>query len=312
MKRRVFALVAAVLLFAATPGWALADTYTTDQSNTNVDRWDQSASIYAQTFTAGIYGPLAGVTLYATTNTAVNFSVLIEDTVGSPPVPLDGSLATGSRPAINTGGAQGGIGFDLSPQPILTPGHTYAIVIFAGAQAQVWGSHNDAYSRGRGLTLHNLAWVPVSDVYPSGPIDFAFATVMGAAAPTPTPTPAPTPRPTPTRAPTPAPTPAVTVQPTPTDAPTDAPTDPGPIAAGKTDAAAPTQAPADASTPQPVGPGSVASGPSGPTDMTLPIVAALILVLLVLGGGLAFLLLRRRRSKMSADVSTPKITPGEL
>lgn len=287
--RNAIALLASLFLVSLSPGMAFADYNYSDQINEVRTAYVQSSSIYAQTFTQLATGPLLGVSVALVTTGGVNVTVTIEDTMGNPPVPKDGALASAHGP-INFPSVSWAT-FDLPEQPVLVAGHVYAIVVFTTDNAQVWGSTGNAYTRGRALVLHSLAWTPLQEVYPTGPDDLSFQTIVRHIDPTATPTPAPP------LAPTVAPTAAPTVAPT--VAPTAAPTD-TPAAATDTPTAvpAPTDTPAmgggAAPTPDPGAGGSGSGSGSGGLDgLMIPILAALILVLVVAGGG--FLLLRMRR-----------------
>jgi cell division septation protein DedD len=289
MKRIALSVVSGLLLLGLAPALALASTFTVDQSNTTTDAFDLNSAIDAQTFTAGMYGPLDSVELnLQVAVSSATVTVTLEGTAGSPPVPNGTILATKVL-GVHTTTGNVWVQFIFSSPAVLNPGQVYALVILPTDNASIFGSDADLYSRGRALTFRNGAWAtePASSL--GGPADWAFKTEMGLAAATPTPTPPPTRAPTraPTAAPTSAatPTPAATPTATPTPTPTSAATDTA-TAAGTTGAAASP-------------PGSVSgsgTGSSGSGDMAVPILAAIILALLGVAGVLGFLLMRRRPS----------------
>lgn len=290
MKRLAFPLLAALLILGLAPGWAVASTFTVDQSNTTVDDFDLNSAIDAQTFTAGMYGPLDSVELYLGVASSATVSVTLAGVTGNPPVPNGTILATKVLGVGATPGAW--TRFDFSSPAILNRGQVYSLIILPTDNASLFGSGANLYPRGRALTFNAGAWAtePASSL--GGPADWAFKTEMGLAAPTPTPTRAPTHAPVVTAVPTSAPTavPTATPAPTPTATPTASPS--------PTDSAAATDSPAAASTPLGSGSGSTGSGTgsTGSSDMTIPILAALILVLVLLAGGVGLMLGRRKAS----------------
>jgi hypothetical protein len=295
MKRFAVALFTGLLLLSLMPGWALAIATTVDQSNTGADEYVSGSAINAETFTAGRYGPLVVVDLFLVSSGST-VTVLVEDTEGSPAKPKDGTLASDTKAVSAPAGAW--VYFILTPYYVLTPGHVYAIVVIRTGGIQMWGSTADAYPGGQAWTLRSLAWVlePTADV--GGPADWSFKTEMAAADPTPTPTPSPTPTPTPspTRAPTHAPTLAPT--PTPPPSPTASPT---PTATPtSTDSPKASEVPSASVTPASSASASISGSGSGSgsggTDMTLPILAAIIVGFMAVTGGLGFLLWRRQRN----------------
>jgi hypothetical protein len=290
MKRVAVALFTGLLLLSLMPGWALAIATTVDQSNTAADQYVSGSAINAETFTAGRYGPLVVVDLFLVSSGST-VTVLVEDTEGSPAKPKDGTLASDTKAVSAPAGDW--VYFILTPYYVLTPGHVYAIVVIRTGGIQMWGSTADAYPGGQAWTLRSLAWVlePTADI--GGPADWSFKTEMAAADPTPTPTPSPTPSPTraPTRAPTLAPTatppPSPAASPTPTATPTT------------TDSPEASEVPSAGVTPASSASASISgSGPGsgGSTDMTIPILAAIIVGFLAVAGGLGFLLWRGRRT----------------
>lgn len=301
MKRLAAAVLTGLLLVGLAPALALASPTTVDQSNTVTEGFDLNSAIDAQTFTAGVYGPLDSVDLnLQVAVSSATVTVNLEGTTGSPPVP-NGTILAAKVVGVHTTTGNVWVTF-LFPSPVvLNPGQVYAIFILPTDNASLFGSDADLYPRGRALSFRNGAWATEPSVSLGGPADWAFKTNMGLAAATPTPTPAPTPTPTPTRAPTRAPTHAPTLAPTATptasatDTPTAVPTD-SPTASGLIGAVA---SPAASGLGE-LGSGSGSgSGSSGSTDMTMPIVAGGILVLLLLGGGLGFLFMRRRQAGAS-------------
>lgn len=304
MKRRAFGFLASFLLVGLLPGQALASTYTVDQSNLGFDDSLGSAYLYAQTFTAGLYGPLESVDIYVGAVSAT-VTVDLEGTTGNPPVP-DGVILGSRVLGVNTYGWHR---FAFAANPIVIPGHVYSLFIFPTDNASLYGTAANAYARGRALIYISGSWIPLTSAFAGAPADFAFATNVGLAAPTPTPTPTPTPRPTPTRAPTPRPTatptatPIVTATPTTTPAATDTPALIAAASPSATDASI--VAGASAQTPSPaLGAGSGSGATTGGSgDSVLPMVGAGIVVLALLVGGLAFLLMRRKRHGPAADAA---------
>ena len=290
MKRTALALLSGLLLLGLAPALALASTFTVDQTNTTTDAFDLNSAIDAQTFTAGMYGPLDSVELnLQVAVSSATVTVTLEGTTGSPAVP-NGTVLASKVLGVHTTTGNIWVQFVFSSPAVLTPGHAYALVILPTDNASIFGSDADLYPRGRALTFRNGAWAtePASSL--GGPADWAFKTEMGLAAATPTPTPAPTRAPTraptavpPTATPTAPATPTANITPTPTSAATDTA-----VVAGATGAVG---SPPGAGTGSTSGSGS---GSSGSGDMMVPILAAIILVLLVVAGGLGFLLMRRR------------------
>jgi hypothetical protein len=285
MKRYGFALIAVAMSLVMLPGAALASTFTVDQSNTGTDNFDQSTTPkYAQTFTAGRYGPLEYVELYLGNATSVNVAVALYSTTGTAATAVPHAIIDFTRKTVTTGPGEW-VQFSFG-NDILLSGHVYAIVIAATPDAALFGTSANAYSRGRALALVGSTWKTEASVAYLGPADWAFKTEMGAAAATPTPTRAPT------RAPA---TPAPTA--TPTAAPAATPTAiPSATAATiATASASATAAPAGSAAP---GSGSSAPGSdsSGSGDSTLPLIAAIVLALILAGGGMGLLLMRKRRA----------------
>ncbi len=284
MKRRAFVLVSSLLMLGLVPGPALASRTTVDQSQTNVSSSIGTVSpIFAQTFTAGLYGPLQTVDLYMTGQPST-VTVSLQGVTGSPPVP-DGHILAQRIQSVNV--SQRWVEFAFATAPIVIPGHVYSIFIYLqGSLNSMWGSPTNRYPRGQALWFKNGAWRPLQSVATSGPADFAFKTNVGPALPTPT----PTHRPTPTRAPTPTPT----ATPTPTEVTVATPTDTAAIVLSSTPSAS---VPATASASSTSG-GPAGSGGSG--DPIPPAVGAGAGLLALLAGGLAFLLWRRRRESSGA------------
>jgi len=272
MKRYLLLLLSVVAMLALLPGTAGASTFVVDQSNTGTDNFDQGTDNYAQTFTAGRYGPLEYIELYVGNATSVNVGVALWSTTGS--------AATGAGEWVQ---------FNFS-NDILIPGRVYAIVIVPTSGAAIFGSTANAYTRGRALTFDGGSWKPERSVIPDGPLDWSFKTEMGIAAATPTPTHAPTRAPTP--APTATPTAAPTATPTAIAAASVAPSGPATATsavAGASGAGSGTASGSDSSS-------SSGSGASG--DSMLPILLA-ILVILLLVGVIGYLLVQLRRSRAS-------------
>ena len=83
MKLTGFSLLAVVAMLAFLPGAAGASTFTIDQSNSGTDNFDQSTDNFAQTFTAGRYGPLEYIEVYLGNATSVNVGVALWSTTGT-------------------------------------------------------------------------------------------------------------------------------------------------------------------------------------------------------------------------------------
>jgi hypothetical protein len=296
MKRRAFGLLASLLLVGLLPGQALASTFTVDQSQTNVSASIGAASpIFAQTFTAGLAGPMESVDLYLYGGPST-VTVSLQGVAGSPAAP-DGHIL--GQKVLGVNGGPGWVRFAFSTNPVVVPGQAYSLFIYlTGSLNAIYGSATSSYSRGQALWFLSGSWQPLSVA------DFAFKTNVDAVAPTPTPTPtrAPTPRPTAAPAATPASTPTATVVTTSPPSPvvTAAPSEIAvagvtlnPTASGSssTDGSGGTGATSNS-------PGSTAGGSSDSGGSMLPIfggIAALLAVALV-----AILFLMRRRKRAAA------------
>jgi len=121
MKRSAIALLTSLLLLAGlAPGLALASTYTVDQTQAVVDDFDQNSAIDAQTFTAGMYGPLDSVDLYLGVDvSSVSVSVTVQGTTGNPAIPDGTVLASKVVGVAFTSGAW--IRFDFATPAVLIP-----------------------------------------------------------------------------------------------------------------------------------------------------------------------------------------------
>ena len=285
MKRRALALSFSLLLLAAVPGASLASTFTVDQAQTGIDSTiGGSSPIYAQTFTAGLYGPLESVDIYMYGHPST-VAVSLQGVTGSPAVP-DGTIMASKTLGVNGASAEW-VRFDFATNPIVVPGHKYALFIYlTGSLNVMYGSAANSYAGGQALMFYSGAWHNLQSLFPTTPADFAFKTNVGLAAPTPTPVRAPTPTPTPTLAPTPTPAPATASASASVAAPDATPT-------GTTVAAVAgsTADPADPAAP--AAPGSSSGGAGNPP---IAILIGGLLLLILLGGGLFFLLKRRDRS----------------
>jgi hypothetical protein len=281
MKRYLVAIGSCLLLIALLPGAALAGAFYVDQQNTVTNNQDQSADKYAQTFTAGAYGPLEYIELYMDDATNVNVGVALYSTTTQNAATAVPNANIDMVAQYVTTGPGEWVRFYFD-NDILLPGHVYAIVIEPSSFAALCGSSANDYTRGRALNFYNGAWRPERSVVPDGPQDWSFKTEMGAASPT------PTPRPTSTRAPTPSPT--ATPTPTPTA---------GPTATASPSASATASTAASSSVPSAAPAGSSSSGgpgtSSGSGGLMLPILGGIIVVLAV--AAVAVWFWRRRRSR---------------
>jgi hypothetical protein len=281
MKRYGLLLLSVVAMLALLPGTAGASNFAVDQSNTGHDNFDQGPDNYAQTFTAGRYGPLEYIELYlGNASTSVNVGVALWSTTGTASTAIPhASIDATSKTVTTEAGEWVQFNFD---NDILIPGRVYAIVIIPTSDAAVFGSTANAYTRGRALAFDGGSWKPERTVVPFGPLDWSFKTEMGAAAATPTPTHIPT------HAPTRTPTPTLTSTPMATT------TAVAPVSVAPSDSAASTSVVAGASG---SGSGSAAgSDSSGSGDSMLPILAAIVVILLLVGV-IGYLLVQLRRSR---------------
>lgn len=290
MKRRALALVTSLALVALTSGSALAGTYVVDQSQTNTGTSiGGSSPIFAQTFTAGVYGQLESVDLYMHGQPST-VAVSLQGVSGTPLAP-NGVILGEKVLGVNNMGA-GWVRFNFSSYPIVTPGRMYAIFIYiTGSNNALYGSVADLYPGGQALEYRNSAWAPISLRLPGVLSDWAFATNVDPI-PSPTPpakvappatiTPAPTATPTPTAPPT--PTPGATLAPTTVPAASPAATEVSTASAAAAGSAA------NAGSGGVSGPGSGGSG--GSSGLMLPFAGALLVVLVAGAGGLWFVFLR--------------------
>jgi hypothetical protein len=289
MKRYALMLLSTVAMLALLPGAAAASTFTIDQSNTGNDNFDQGTDNYAQTFTAGRYGPLEYIELDLGNATSVDVHVALYSTTGTAATAVPHSSIDSTHKVVTTG-AEEWVQFNFA-NDILLPGHVYAIVIEPTSGAAVFGTSANAYPRGRALNLVGTTWKTEQSVIPDGPLDWSFKTEMGLAAATPTPTHAPTH--TPTLAPT--ATPAATATPTATPSASAAPSDSASasmVVAGASGAVSGSAGSASGS----------GSGSSG--DSMLPLIGAAVLIL-ILVGVIGFLLMKMRRSAPPANSPGP-------
>ena len=277
-----------------------ASTFTIDQSNNGTDNFDQSTDNFAQTFTAGRYGPLEYIELYLGNATSVNVGVALWSTTGTATTAVPHANIDETAQTVTTGAGEW-VRFNFD-NDILIPGRVYAIVITPTPGAAVFGTSANAYPRGRALAFDGGAWKPEQSVVPDGPADWSFKTEMGVAAPTPTPTRAPT------RAPTHAPTPTPTV--TPTAAPTDTPASAAGSVVPSDSPLATSAVAAESGLGGGAGAGSAASGSgSGSSgDSMLPVIAAVV-VILFLVGVIGYLLLKLRRGSAAASAGSGPARP---
>jgi hypothetical protein len=293
MKRYALTLLSIVAMLALIPGVAGASTFTVDQSNTGTDNFDQGTDNYAQTFTAGRYGPLEYIELYLGNATSVDVHVALYSVTGTATTGVPHSSIDSTHQVVTTGPGEW-VRFNFA-NDILLSGHVYAIVITPTSGAAVFGTSANAYPRGRALTFDSGSWKTERSVIPDGPLDWSFKTEMGLAAATPTPTHAPTH--TPTLAPTPTPTATSSATATPTATPS--------ASSAPSDSASASMAVAGASG---LGSGSAGSasgsGSGGSGDSMLPLIAA-IAVILILVGVIGFLLMKMRRAAPPANTPGP-------
>jgi hypothetical protein len=179
MKRRALALCAGLLLLGLMPASTLAN------NPTPPSRLDQSAdtggtstggSLQAQTFTAGITGPLSGVDLSFAIGgtTTVNVSLQGVHNVAGQMVPDGFPKATASASVTGLDWSTWNwFHFSFSTPPSVTAGTMYAIVFDPGL-AGAHGPAADNYAGGQawGLSLQTT-WVPVGNLS-----DFGFETYI--------------------------------------------------------------------------------------------------------------------------------------
>jgi hypothetical protein len=290
MKRRVLAVCASLLLLSMVPGGALASTFTVDQSETTADASMGDAYLHAQTFTAGMYGPLVSVDLYLS-GTSGTMTVSLQGVTGNPPAP-DGTIL-GQKVLGVTAGSPAWTRFDFSAAPIVIPGHMYALFMFP-IHVGIYGSLADTYAGGQSLMFYNGAWAPGPTVFHGSAADYDFKTNVGPAAATPTPTPAPT------HVPTLAPT--HTAAPAATTAASTAPSvsvSASASASVSALASAPSVSPSAAAAPTSSASSSITADPQSGGSSGFPIGIAVggLLVLIAIGAGLVFLLWRRRQAR---------------
>lgn len=289
MKRHILALVTSLAVLALSTGSALAGTYVVDQSQTNVGTSIGGSDwIFAQTFTAGLYGQVESVDLYLFGQPAT-VTVSLQGVTGNPPVP-DGTILGEKVVGVNSMDT-GWVRFNFSSYPVVNPGQMYSIFIYAiGSTNAFYGSVADLYPGGQALEYRNSAWAPISVRLPGVLSDWAFRTnVDPILVPTPparlVATPGPTSAPALTSPPTtiPAPTTAATVVPS-----TVA------VAATATALSNSPSAPLGSGTnPGSGGSGSSgSSGSGGPNDLMLPILGVAVVLLGAGAGGLWFLFMR--------------------
>jgi hypothetical protein len=181
MKRRALALCAGLLLLGLMPGSTLAS------NPTPPSRLDQSAdtgststggSLQAQTFTAGITGPLSGVDLsfvYGDPGTTtVNVSLQGVQNVAGQMVPDGTPRATASASVTSPDWSTWNwFHFSFSSPPSVTAGTMYAIVFDPGL-AGAHGASADNYAGGQAWGLSpQTTWVPVGNLS-----DFGFRTYI--------------------------------------------------------------------------------------------------------------------------------------
>ena len=179
MKRRALALCAGLLLLGLMPASTLAN------NPTPPSRLDQSAdtggtstggSLQAQTFTAGITGPLIGVDLSFAIGgtTTVNVSLQGVHNVAGQMVPDGFPKATASASVTGLDWSTWNwFHFSFSTPPSVTAGTMYAIVFDPGL-AGAHGPAADNYAGGQAWGLSpQTTWVPVGNLS-----DFGFETYI--------------------------------------------------------------------------------------------------------------------------------------
>jgi hypothetical protein len=308
MRRQALAVAASLVLLAMGSVPALAGTYVVDQSQTNIGTSIGGTDwIFAQTFTAGMYGQVESVDLYMYGHPST-VEVSLQGVTGNPPVP-DGTILGEKVLGVNALDAAW-VRFNFSNLPVVNPGQTYSIFVFATLSTNAfYGSVADLYPGGQALEYRDSAWAPISVRLPGVLSDWAFRTNVD---PIPVPTPparlVPTLAPTspativataaPKLVPTPVQTPAATVGRTLTA--TGAPSISATIVAPSSVAAgAASGSPVATSSAVPAGSGassgsgaSGSTGSSGPGDLMLPILGAAIVLLAAGAGGYWFLFIR--------------------
>jgi hypothetical protein len=178
MKRLALALCAGLLLpLGMMAGSALADHtgLTLDQSwTTATTNQGGDTTLLAQTFTAGITGPLTEVDLWMTGGTPISY-VRLESTLSGKPT---GTTLATSGSGTPVGGNGGWVPFTFSSPYSEASGTTYAIVFETGVGNFVLGSTGGGSTSQEALAEYNESWTePVSDI-----TDFEFQTWVGAAA----------------------------------------------------------------------------------------------------------------------------------
>jgi hypothetical protein len=278
MTRLLSALAGSALaLFLLAPQWALAGTFTVDQSNTPNNGFVLDSGIDAQTFTAGLSGPIDSVDLMLDAVSAT-VTVSIQGTTGSPPVP-DGNILAQLVQGVHNSTADW-VRFSFTAHPTMVSGRVYAIFIFPTDNAELFGSSGDTYPRGRALKFVSGAWQPAGPITYDALQDWDFKENVQAA-----PTAAPTLAAVATAAATPQATPTGTVA-------TAASTATATVGAATPSVAATATGTASGSS-SPSGSGSSGSS-SGDTGGSFLLPAALAAVLaLIVGGGLVMFRLRR-------------------
>lgn len=222
---RFVAVASSVSIMAAlTAGGTAAAPPTLDQEQAISTYPSEFTVDLAQTFTAGITGDLAAVSIYRGAD--IPSVVVAPNDVGETTLSIysvvNGKPDNGLSATLLTMSDVGWNIFNFfSPMP-MQAGTQYAIVVHNAVDGNHWyGDCTDDYTAGQALIWQAPQWITGAQ---AGQClkDFAFRTYVQVAAATPTPTPTPTPTATP--APTPTATPAPTPTPTPTQATTPPPT----------------------------------------------------------------------------------------
>lgn len=169
MKRGALALCSGFLLLGLLPGFALATVPgTLDQSNDPTIYNVSGPATLAQTFTAGLSGPLSSVDLYIRMQPAASVNVSIEGTALGVP---DGTVVATTSASVSV--TEAWVNFPFSTPPNVTSGTVYAIV-FSANNGDVGASADTAYSGGEALRSPSGSWL----TYPDPALDFAFRTYV--------------------------------------------------------------------------------------------------------------------------------------
>jgi hypothetical protein len=174
-----------------------------------VDTVDNNRTWWAQTFTAGLSGPLTRVQFVCTgtTNASITVSLTQVNAGGYPLLGPEYLLAQATAPCATPGEFNDFV----FPAPVnVASGTLYGLTIPYSSGYSFEGAGGDLYTRGAAYNRNiYYAWYAIPT------FDFAFKTYVQVEAASPSPTPTPTATPTPS----PAATPTPTLAPTPTPEP---------------------------------------------------------------------------------------------